>query len=565
MATELRLVERYCSSVSEQPHDEEKKGLGKIRMQRGQQKTAPDPLEIQVVMRRKTRMLAVDCGLWTVGLVFSVLLASCFMRGGESLAADTVVVSLTNPELENFTNDGAVKLGFSATDLRGQPIGQLSPENVEVREDGQRVQIVDFLGEKQGRPIDIVVVFDVTESMGPFIEGMKEATIDFADRLAKANRDYRLGLVTFEDYVIRDETTFTRSAREFRNWVGALQAAGGGDIPENSLDALDVASRFPFRPDAQAVVILITDAPNHFRGDGSEKHNPYGREVTQLTAGEVLTALKRANLSVYAVAPPPFVAPDLHKIAQETGGRHYNIVSEGKRFPELIGEIGRSLASQYFLTYLSPRPVEDGTQRNITLSVNYQTREGEAQGSYQVRGVGGARLVAPSPMSGAPSTGGLVSYSWWNVVIPLLAAAGLLLLARVRLSALPAEVLSMVKPLSALNPTATPAGAPEKPASYARLIRQSPIDEAPKEIAFSRDEFVIGRGEECDVIIPHTSISREHARVKKLKPGYVLFDLQSKNGTYVNGRAIVENLLKDGMAVRIGEIEFVFQGASQQT
>jgi Mg-chelatase subunit ChlD len=492
------------------------------------------------------------CGL--IGLV------SLLVSPATSGAAKTAVVSLTNPHLENFANGGAVGLYFSATDVRGQPVGQLGPEHVEVLEEGQAVQIVDFRGEEQGRPVDIVVVFDITESMGPFIEGMKEATIDFADRLAKANRDYRLGLVTFEDYVTRDEMTFTRSAREFKSWVGALQAAGGGDIPENSLDALEVASRFPYRPEAQAVIILITDAPNHTRGDGSEKNNPYGREVTQRTADEVLHALQRATVSVYAIAPPPFVAPDLYKIAQQTGGRHYNIVSEGKRFPELIGEIGRSLAVQYFLIYLSPRPVEDGTRREVTLRINHPNGAGEARTAYEVRGVGGARLVTPSAVAGAPAAERLITYHWWNVVIPLLAGAGLLLLARIRLSELPAEVLHMVRPLAGLSTGVSAVVAPEKPAAYARLIRQSPLDEVPREIPFSRDELVIGRGEECDVIIPHASISRAHARVKKLKPGYVLFDLQSKNGTYVNGRPIVENLLKDGMKVRIGEVEFVFYG-----
>ena len=62
---------------------------------------------------------------------------------------------------------------FNATDLRGQPIGQLTPEHVAVQEDGQDAQIIDFRGEELGRPVDIVVVFDVTESMGPFIDGMK--------------------------------------------------------------------------------------------------------------------------------------------------------------------------------------------------------------------------------------------------------------------------------------------------------------------------------------------------------------------------------------------------------
>ena len=486
-------------------------------------------------------------------------------------ASDTIVVSLTNPRLENFANGGAVGLYFSATDTQGHPVGQLSPENVEVKEDSQKVQIVDFRGEEQGRAVDIVVVFDVTESMQPFIDGMKEATSDFADRLGKANRDYRLGLVTFEDYVVRQDPVFTRSATEFKSWVGSLQAAGGGDIPENSLDALEAASKFPFRPDAQAVIILITDAPNHFRGDGSEKNNPYNREFTPLTVDELLPELKKANINVFAIAPPPFAAPDLHAVARETGGRHYNIVSEGRRFPELIGEIGRSLASQYFLSYVSPRPVEDGTRRAVSLTVTYKDAAGEDRTAYEVRGVGGARVVIPAiparPGEIPTKVRSVVDYRWWNLLVPLLAGVGLLALARVRLSVLPAEVLARFGVASSVSQPAR-ASAPnlpfasEKPAPYPRLLRQSPFDEVPREIAFSRDEILVGRGEECDVIIPHSSISREHVRIKKLKPGYVIFDLKSKNGTAINGRPVVENLLKDGMTVKIGDIEFVFRAAN---
>lgn len=483
-------------------------------------------------------------------------------------ASDSVVVSVTNPQLENFTNGGAVGLYFNATDLRGQPVGQLTPEHVTVREDDEDAKIIDFRGEQQGRPVDIVVVFDVTESMGPFIDGMKEATIDFADRLSKANRDYRLGLVTFEDYVIRDERVFTRSAREFKSWVGALRPAGGGDIPENSLDAMLLACSFPFRPDAQAVLILITDAPNHTRGDGSEKTNLYGREVTQLSGAEVLAEIKKANLNVFAISPPPFMAPDLHMIAKESAGRHYNIVSEGERFPELISEIGRSLASQYFLTYTSPRPVEDGTEREVALTIQHPNGEGEARASYQVSGIGGARVVTSSSGPGATSPQAVISYGVWNLLIPLLAAGGLLLLARVRLNEIPdipAEVLNMLK-----TPTGGPGSmsqspvpvVPETAAPYARLIRQSPFEEVPREIAFSRDEMTFGRGEECEAIILHSSISREHARIKKVKQGYVLLDLQSKNGIHINGKKVSENLLRDGMQVRIGDVEFIFYAAN---
>jgi len=506
--------------------------------------------------------------LLEIGLLVTTLL---FCGHRLVSAADAIVVSLTNPRLENFANGGAVGLYFSATDTQGHPVGQLSPANVEVKEDDKKVEVVDFRGEEQGRAVDIVVVFDITESMQPFIDGLKEATIDFADRLGKANRDYRLGLVTFEDYVTRQDPIFTRSATEFKSWIGSLQAAGGGDIPENSLDALEAASKFPFRPDAQAVIILITDAPNHFRGDGSEKNNPYSREFTPLTVDELLPELKKANINVVAISPPPFAAPDLHKIAKETGGRHYNIVSEGRRFPELIGEIGRSLASQYFLSYVSPRPVEDGTRRNVSLTITFNDAAGEDRTAYEVRGVGGARVVTPvtraRPGESPTKVRSVVDYRWWNFLVPLLAGVGLLALARVRLSALPAEVMARFSGTPSTSPS-TSADVPnaavvvEKPIPYARLMRQSPFDEVPREIAFARDEILIGRGEECDVIIPHSSISREHARIKKLKPGYVIFDLKSRNGTTVNGRPIVENLLKDGMAVKIGDVEFVFRAAN---
>jgi len=80
-------------------------------------------------------------------------------------------------------------------------VGQLSPENLEMQEDGQKVQVTDSGGEEQGRPVDIVVAFDITESMQPYMTGMKEATIDFAIGLSKSEARLPSWLVTFEDYV----------------------------------------------------------------------------------------------------------------------------------------------------------------------------------------------------------------------------------------------------------------------------------------------------------------------------------------------------------------------------
>lgn len=64
--------------------------------------------------------------------------------------------------------------------------------------------------------------------------------------------------------------------------------------------------------------------------------------------------------------------------------------------------------------------------------------------------------------------------------------------------------------------------------------------------------MTIGRGDECDIIIPDRKISRQHARVSPTPEGILLEDLDSKNGTHHNGNAIKGSLyLSDGDTVQI--------------
>lgn len=64
----------------------------------------------------------------------------------------------------------------------------------------------------------------------------------------------------------------------------------------------------------------------------------------------------------------------------------------------------------------------------------------------------------------------------------------------------------------------------------------------------------IGRSEECDIILTDPGISRTHAKVIEEKKGHILQDLNSTNGTYVNGRQVENYELLDGDKVAIGSI-----------
>jgi len=67
-----------------------------------------------------------------------------------------------------------------------------------------------------------------------------------------------------------------------------------------------------------------------------------------------------------------------------------------------------------------------------------------------------------------------------------------------------------------------------------------------------KSELILGRDSECDIIIPMRQVSRHHSRVFPRPDGAIVEDLDSKNGTYVNGQMIQGPVtLKDGDELQI--------------
>ena len=69
---------------------------------------------------------------------------------------------------------------------------------------------------------------------------------------------------------------------------------------------------------------------------------------------------------------------------------------------------------------------------------------------------------------------------------------------------------------------------------------------------------LIGRDQQCTACILDSFTSLRHARIEKVGQGYVVRDLKSRNGTFVNGNRIIEAHLHDNDRLRIGISEFIF-------
>ena len=70
---------------------------------------------------------------------------------------------------------------------------------------------------------------------------------------------------------------------------------------------------------------------------------------------------------------------------------------------------------------------------------------------------------------------------------------------------------------------------------------------------------VLGRAPGCDITLDDRNVSRRHAEVRRRGPVVVLVDLESTNGTIVNGRRIREHPLADGDRITLGNSRLTFE------
>jgi hypothetical protein len=71
-------------------------------------------------------------------------------------------------------------------------------------------------------------------------------------------------------------------------------------------------------------------------------------------------------------------------------------------------------------------------------------------------------------------------------------------------------------------------------------------------ILLDQPELMIGRDETCDLVIPERQVSRQHARISVEGDRYIVRDLGSKNGTFVNSQQLTgAHSLQDGDELQI--------------
>ena len=106
------------------------------------------------------------------------------------------------------------------------------------------------------------------------------------------------------------------------------------------------------------------------------------------------------------------------------------------------------------------------------------------------------------------------------------------------------------------GPAAAGSGSADKSGRRLELVTGS---ETGRVIRLVQPSLVIGRGAEADLRLPDTGVSRRHAEVQVAQDAVTLLDLESTNGTSVNGRLVDRATLQDGDRISVGTTVLVFR------
>lgn len=86
------------------------------------------------------------------------------------------------------------------------------------------------------------------------------------------------------------------------------------------------------------------------------------------------------------------------------------------------------------------------------------------------------------------------------------------------------------------------------------------VNLADKSAYYLNGSCLFGRSRNCNICLPMDDISKEHAEVYLTKDGWMIADLNSENGTYLNGELVFDAYpLYDGDVITIGSYSFMFR------
>jgi Ca-activated chloride channel homolog len=264
-----------------------------------------------------------------------------------------------------------VSVTATVTDADGHPAAELSRDDFEVFEDGERQTITQFARDRV--PVGLGVLIDISDSMfGTRIQDARAAVDRFLfDLLDPADEFF---LMAF-NHKPRPLTGWTRERADVRRALDGLRPNGGTAIYDTVFEALPVLGR---RTRERAALLVISDGAD---------------TASTSTLRELRAALLRSDVFVYAIAIDSadrrtintgVNAEALRDITNQSGGRTEVIHSSADLY-DATARIAEELNTQYLIGYNSSKRA-DGKFHSIRLKTTGKEYRVRARNGYVAGG-----------------------------------------------------------------------------------------------------------------------------------------------------------------------------------
>jgi general secretion pathway protein A len=122
------------------------------------------------------------------------------------------------------------------------------------------------------------------------------------------------------------------------------------------------------------------------------------------------------------------------------------------------------------------------------------------------------------------------------------------------------DASAWAQPLEELSPQAVHLSDPTRLRLEAARLIVSSGKQIVAEVSLNRPRMVLGRDDSCDISLDSRYVSRFQNLFLETADGWMLIDLSSTNGSFVNGRRVREHRLRDGDLIAVGHHQMRFAG-----
>lgn len=445
-------------------------------------------------------------------------------------------------------------------DLNDDPIKDLKPENFNISVNGKSVDSLNVITYKEsGKGLNIMLCLDLSGTMsGKPLQTMKDAVLKFLDEMRNVDK---LAIIGFaDDYDLISD--FSSDKQYLKNRVKSLTTRG----TKTALYYATYQGLVKLRDlkDQAGKILLVI-------GDGKDES-----VASSYTIDDVINLAKNEGIPIFSIGYSKIdksYLQTLEKMSEQTGGKFYNSPTDSdleKQYNKLYEQI----LNIYILSYLVVGLPGDGSEYNNVITVNYRNQKKTVSNKFiSPAGVPAYNKVIATKKD---SLSDKIYYFIAAGVLILGVVAFIIIKSRRKKKETTSEFESSINQKEAqVQETSIPISNQQQmeTSTPSKNVDSSPQDDIETVVESSKDRedieertiivrsgsattltlevltgnfagktfhikaqnATIGRQEDNDIVIKEDNISRKHAKIIYANGEFYIEDLNSSNGTYING------------------------------